>query len=184
MCIDASFGMAPVFLAKGFRMRRSIFVVLALALLASLSSTAEARSLKVRRDPNDSTWRMDIRRVVTDLSGSAVYVQIDSWQQFTRRSDDGGFYTVVLDSSGIPRFDRLIWIDNGFCEVSRITENGEPGRVVGTRRWTRMNKRSITCIVPRSWFPRIRRAVRFRVHLIGNNHYRDRAPNRGLYIWL
>ena len=36
--------------------------------------------------------------------------------------------------------------------------------------------------LPRSWFPRIQRAVRFYVIAVGTDT--DRAPNRGLYRWL
>jgi hypothetical protein len=163
--------------------RRFVSLFLAAGLSLSLSGMAEARSsLKVRSDPNDSAHRMDVRRVVTDLSARTVFVRIDSWQRY-RLQKTSGFYTVVLDSGGDPGFDRVIWIQYGRCEVS-VFKDGELGRVVGTQRATRANRRSITCAVPRTWFPRINRAVRFRVYLVDDNRYRDLAPDRGLYIWL
>jgi hypothetical protein len=162
-------------------MRRSLVVLIAVTLLASLPGLASARSLKVRFDPNDSPAHTDIRRVVSDLSESTVYLRIGSWERFHRWDADGG-YQVWLDSGGDRRLDRLVEIyanEGGFTCLVEVVSGGDPSAFVGDLPATRPTPRSVACSLPRSWFPRIHRAVRFIVFA-----QRDRAPDRGMFIWL
>jgi hypothetical protein len=158
---------------------RAVIALVAIALTVSVSGPAEARSLKIRHDPNDQpNPQADIRRVVSDLSTGAVYLRIDTWQKL-RRGDQ--YLFVLLDSGGNRRFDRKLEIfkgEHGYrCRLRRALGVGE---VLGERRAARPSARSWACSLPRSWFPRIHRAVRFYAGTLNG----DRAPNRGLYHWL
>lgn len=171
---------------KRSAIRRSVVALSAVALLSGITAgTAEARSLRIRDDGNDSPMRTDIHRVVSDLSASTVFLRIDAWQGF-HRWNDGAYFIVRFDSSGNRGFDRVLEIFPGrrrfICLLEESEAGGDPTAVVGQRRATRTNDRSVACTLPRSWFPRIQRAVRFYVIAAGTDT--DRAPNRGLYRWL
>lgn len=160
-------------------MRRVVIALVAVALLASVSGSVEARSLRIRHDPNDQPSPMaDIRRVISDLSTRTVYLRIDTWQRL-RLGDR--YLFVMLDSGGNRRFDRKLEIFEGEhryrCRLRRAQGVRE---VLGERRASRPSGRSWGCSLPRSWFPRIHRAVRFFAGTLND----DRAPNRGLYRWL
>jgi hypothetical protein len=160
--------------------------LIAVALISGMTAgLAEVRSLRIRYDGNDSPMRTDLRRVVSDLSTSTVFLRIDTWQKF-HRWDSGAYFIVRFDSSGDGGFDRVLEIfrhRRGFrCLLEESEPEGDPGAVVGQRRATRANERAVACTLPRSWFPRIQRAVRFYVIAVGSDT--DRAPNTGLYLWL
>lgn len=166
--------------------RRSVVAMMAVALISGMTAgPAEARSLRIRYDGNDSPMKTDIRRVVSDLSTSTVFLRIDTWQRF-HRWDDGAYFIVRFDSSGDGGFDRVLEIypiRPGFrCLLEESEPGGDPGAIVGQPRATRPNERAVACTLPRSWFPRIQRAVRFYVLAAGSDT--DRAPNTGLYSWL
>ena len=137
---------------------RSVVAVIAVALLSgTMAGSAEARSLRIRYDGNDSPIRTDIRRVVSDLSPSTMFLRIDAWQTFHRW--DGEFFIVRFDSSGDGDFDRVLEIYPGrrrfICLLEEAAPDGDPGAIVGQRRATRPNERAVACTIPRSWFPRI-----------------------------
>jgi len=160
--------------------RRAVIALVAVALVASVPGPAEARSLRIRHDPNDQPNPMaDIRRVVSDLSTGAVYLRIDTWQRL-RPGDQ--YLFVLFDSGGDQRFDRQLEIFKGArgyrCRLQRGLGVGT--EVLGERRAARPSARSWACSLPRSWFPRIHRAVRFYAGTANG----DRAPNQGLYRWL
>jgi hypothetical protein len=161
--------------------RGSLIALVAVATLISAAGPVEARSLRIRHDPNEATHEEpDIRRVVSDLSTSTVYLRIDTWQILRHR--DGYIASVLFDSSGNRNWDRQLEIFRGKhgyrCRLQRGDGGGTP--VVGERRATRPLQRSVACPLPRSWFPRIHRAVRFYAQTLNY----DRAPNRGVYLWL
>ena len=168
--------------------RRSIVAMIALALVSGMTAgPAEARSLRIRFDGNDSPARTDIHRVVSDLSTSTVFLRIDTWQTF-HRWDDGAYFIARFDSSGDEGFDRVLEIypgPRGFrCLLEESEPGGDPTAVVGQRPATRANDRAVACTFPRSWFPRIQRAVRFYVRILAARSDRDRAPDTGMYHWL
>jgi hypothetical protein len=163
-------------------LRRSTVLLVGIALLMpAASGSAEVRSLKIRHDANDTGMKTDIRRVVTDLSTSTVYLRIDTWQKFHK-----GYFIVRFDSSGDPGYDRVLEIFKGrrsTCLLEKAFRGStDPGEVVGSRRARRSTERSVACRLPRTWFPRIHRMVRFYVKSMGTET--DRAPDRGLYHWL
>ena len=171
---------------KRSTIRRSVVAMITVALVSGMTAgPAEARSLRIRYDGNDSPLRTDIRRVVSDLTTNTVFLRIDTWQTF-HRWDDGAYFIVRFDSSGDGGFDRVLEIypgRRGFrCLLEESEPGGDPGAIVGQRRATRANERAVACTLPRSWFPRIQRAVRFYVLAVGTDT--DRAPNTGLYRWL
>ena len=162
--------------------RRSIVLLVGIALLTAMAGSAEARSLRVRHDRNDSSMKTDIRRVVSDLSTTTVYLRIDTWQRF-----HNGYFIVRFDSSGDPGYDRVLEIYHRPGSFTCLLEKAfhgstDPGEVVGDRRARRPNERGVTCRLPRTWFPRIHRMVRF--YAISAGTRVDRAPDRWLYHWL
>ena len=163
--------------------RRFLGVLMVAVLVASLSSLAHAWSFRIRLDPNDSPRNTDIRRVVSDLTVNRVYLKIVAWQRLTPWRSHHDEYIIRLDSSGGEGFDRVVEIYpfNGHwtCLVEVFEPFGDPGAVVGDFKAARPSPRSVACSIPRSWFPRIQRAVRFYVSTSD-----DRAPNTGLYIWI
>jgi hypothetical protein len=169
----------------GSVVRRSIVAVVTMVLMTSALGSAGARSLRIRHDGNDSPMTVDISRVVSDLSASTVYLRFDSRQRF-HWWNDGAYFVVRLDTSGNRYFDRVLEIygtRRGFiCLLEKSAIDGDPTDAVGDLRATRPTERSVACSLPRSWFPRIHRAVRFYVKAYGTD--RDRAPDTGLYRWL
>ena len=162
-------------------MRRALIaLVVGVALLTSVSGPAEARSQRVRHDPNDQpNPEADIRRVVSDLTTSTVFLRIDTWQKL-RPGDQ--FLSVAFDSGGNRNVDRQLEIFKGVRGYRCRLQRGDGGgtQVVGENRASRPSERSWACSLPRSWFPRIQRAVRFSVSTLNG----DLAPNRGVYVWL
>jgi hypothetical protein len=166
--------------------RRCVIALVAIGLVLSMIGPAGARTLRIRYDGDDVDGRADIRRVVSDLSTSTAYLRIDTWPRF--HWFDRAYFVVRFDSSGDRDWDRLLEIYSGghrryVCLLEVSDASGEPGAVVGQRRAHRPTERSVACALPRSWFPRIQRAVRFYVKSL-ESHV-DRAPDdRGTYHWL
>jgi hypothetical protein len=162
--------------------RRFVILIVGVALLMPAAGSAGARSLRIRYDGNDSSMKTDIRRVVSDLSTSTVYFRVDTWQKFYK-----GYFIVRFDSSGDSGYDRVLEIYRGRHGFTCLLEKAfrgstDPGEAVGDRRARRPTRRSVACSIPRTWFPRIHRMVRFYVTSLGTE--RDRAPDRWLYHWL
>jgi hypothetical protein len=154
-------------------------------MIGSVAGPAGAWSLRIRTDGNDSDMRADIRRVVTDLTPRTVFFRIDTWQRF-HPAGQNAYFIVRLDAGGDRELDRVLEIYRGphgyTCLLEESEPGGDPGAVLGDRRARRENLRSVECRLPRSWFPRIQRAVRFYVKSVGSPS--DRAPDQGLYLWL
>jgi hypothetical protein len=147
-------------------------LVMALA-LGAMTSSARARSLTVRSDPNDSFSVVDLRKISTDLSATHVFLKFSSWQRFKRSTmDQVGFY---LDSAGTYRFDAFVEFFPGHRRLTCIAQRYPGGRVIGRRAAHRPSRTEASCELPRGWF-NIDRTVRFQV-LTGD----DRAPDRGSY---
>ena len=92
--------------------RGSVIALVGVATLISAAGPVEARSLRIRHDPNEATHdEPDIRRVVSDLSTSTVYLRIDTWQRLRHR--DGYIASVLFDSSGNRNWDRQLEIFRG-----------------------------------------------------------------------
>ena len=149
-------------------------------LIALLADPAQAWSMKTRSDPDDHEARTDIRRVRSDLTASSLFLEIASWQQVrTRRIA----YATWLDTRGTWKFDREIHISPATGTLKCIVSSAATGRTIGMRSARRSNHRTVACVLPRAWFGRIHRAVRFHVSDLTQD-YPDRAPNRGEYRWL
>ena len=76
------------------------------------------------------------------------------------------YFIVRFDSSGDSGYDRVLEIYQGQGRFTCLLEKAfhgstDPGEVVGDRRARRPNERGVTCRLPRTWFPRIHRMVRF-----------------------
>lgn len=160
-------------------MRRVVGIIVTLVMVGGLAGSASARTLRVRHDPNDSSFNIDIRTVSSDLSNTKVYLRVDSWQRFRAWNMDGEWIT-WLDSTGSPDVDHFveIWAYRGHI-ICSVDGPHNP------RRASRPDERSAACNLPRSWFGHIDRAVRFDVvaEKIGA-HMKDRAPQHGFYRWL
>jgi hypothetical protein len=162
-------------------MRKTLLGASCIAMIAvSLSGQAQAWSLRTRFDPNDHEARTDIRRVRSDLSASMLFLGIASWQRVRAGSIA---YTVWLDTRGSSDYDREIHINPGSGKLLCVVDSAATGRSIGERHARRSNHRTVACVVPRGWFGRIRRAVRFHV-MDMTQDLPDRAPNRGEYRWL
>ncbi len=162
-------------------MRRVLAIVLAVLLVGSLSGTSGAEgSIKVRTDPNDIAGQPDIRNVSTDLTSSHLYVRIDTYGRLRRR--DNPQFWIDLNTTGDRRVDQSIEIIYvyGFGWACIVHPPPELFRAA-----SHPNGRTLSCTLPRRWFPDIHRAVRFTVFSsLGGVRVSDRAPNEGRYIWL
>ena len=162
-------------------MRKTLQAGVGLALLmALLSDPAQAWSLRSRFDPNDHEARTDIRRVRSDLTASRLFLEVASWQQVRARFIA---YTTWLDTRGTWKFDREIRISRSSGRLMCVVEFTSTSRTIGMRPARRSNQRSVACVLPRAWFGRIHRAVRFHISDMSQD-YPDRAPNHGEYRWL
>jgi len=167
-------------------MRRTLVVLGVLLVVGATAGTADAGSLRVRTDPDDSASKLDIRKVTTHLSSTTLYLRLGSWDRFRIRDmrDTWGF---ALDTVGGHKMDRFVGIypsPHGLkCDVG---EGPHGVRPVGIRHATRPDRRSIACHLPRGWFGHIDRAVRFRAFIEDpvSPKTADSAPNNGLYRWI
>jgi hypothetical protein len=171
-------------------MRRLIGLALAVTCVAtgSLGASAQADSPRVRTDPNDSRVNPDIRSVTTDLSPTTVLLRVDAWQPVkyhTFRTE----YMFYMDTFGDPGFDR--WVEvlrssyHGKAGIVCVVEDLETYALIGTAPASRPDRWSVACHLPRAWFGHIDRAVRFKVQVRNIGERRtDRAPDRGLYVWI
>jgi hypothetical protein len=90
-------------------MRRTLVVLGVLLVVGTTSGRADAGSLKVRTDPNDSASNLDIRAVTTHLSSTTMYLRLGSWDRFRIRDmrETWGF---SLDTVGSHKMDRWVGI--------------------------------------------------------------------------
>ncbi len=169
-------------------MRRLIVLALAVMCVAagSLGGTAQADSPRVRTDPNDSRVDPDIRSVTTDLSATTVLLRVDAWKPVRYHTLNSEFM-FYMDTFGDPGFDRWVEVLRAYNSkrIVCMVEDLETYALIGTRVASRPDRRSVACHLPRAWFGHIDRAVRFKVQ-VRNIGYRrtDRAPDRGLYVWI
>ena len=165
-------------------MRRVSVIALAVLLVGSLSGSAEAAgSIRVRLDPDDAgRGSLNIRAVSSDLSDTEMYLAIQTWG---RLSQQVSFFRIYLDTHGTPRFDQQVEVTYAsiggrlrwFCLVTGLAH-------VKMKEASRLSPTSVACRLPRSWFPRIHRAVTFVVKSGDFGVGVDRAPDHGRYRWL
>ena len=166
-------------------MRRVLVLIVTIVVVASLSSSAAANTLRVRVDLNDSSSKLDIHKVVSNLSRTTVYLRLKSWDRFSPREMGGQIWVIVLDTVGTPRLDRDVVIYQHHGRIGcQVFEYNAPIEI-GQRAATRPDRKSAACHLPRRWFGHIDRAVRFRALLYRRNHVIDKAPSHGhMYRWL
>ena len=159
-------------------MRKILVLVLSMFMMASLYGTASAWTLRVRHDARETGARGDIRKVSSDLTPQRMFLQVSTWRRM------GMFYgfTFYLDTNGSKAYDRSIFVGRS-GSVPECNVMGRAGGIIGNLPVRRANHRSVGCVIPRSWFPRIQRAVRFHVvNVFFPRH--DRAPDHGEYRWV
>lgn len=162
-------------------MRRAIGVLVSVVLVsAAFAGPASARSLTVRRDPNDTRSTPDIRKVSTDITRRGVFISIGTWDRLRVPRDE---FTVLLDTRGDLTYDRALDVLAGNCVMWEI-EDGSLGGTIGDRTSRRIGPRERACLVPTGWFA-ITKPARFAVlnAQIGVSSD-DRAPDRGRYVGL
>jgi hypothetical protein len=162
--------------------RRMVTVVLSWVMaVAVIGGSASAGSLTVRTDPNDTRHVPDISAVWSDVSPSGLYIRIGTWDRL--RHHDAAF-VVLLETRGVPEYDRIIEISGGECVVEKIDADGSLGEFIGRRKARFPGRKAIVCRVPTGWFA-IRETVRFVVKsgFLGSP-LDDRAPDDGRYIGL
>ena len=168
-------------------MRRTLLALgMAVLICGTAAGSAQAGPLRVRSDPNDSTSNLDIRKVITRLSRTTIYLRLGSWDRF-RTLDMHETWQFALDTVGGHRFDRWVNIYPTARGIKCDVGKGPHGFTeVGRRPGTRPDRRSAACRLPRGWFGRIRRAVRFKafVAYYTSPSAADDAPDHGLYRWI
>lgn len=166
-------------------MRRFVVLMVMVIAVASTFGSAAASTLHVRLDANDSSSNLDFHKVITNLSDTTMYLRFRSWDRFKRR-EMRDRVEIDLDTFGTRTFDRAVTIDRGGRGIVCSVYNLSTGAQLGRRLATRPDPRSAACHLPRRWFGRIDRAVRFEVyaHSLRHGTIRDTAPNRGLYRWV
>jgi hypothetical protein len=160
-------------------MRKILVLALSMTMLASLNGTASAWTLRVRHDRQETHARGDIRTVSSDLTAQRMFLEVGTWRRIGRNY----LFVFYLDTNGSKAYDRSISLGQGgsppgVCEVRDYSTDA----IIGNVPVRRPNPRSAGCVIPRSWFSRIDRAVRF--HVVSVDPPRDRAPNHGDYRWL
>jgi hypothetical protein len=159
-------------------LRKFLVLVLSMFMVTSLYGTASAWTLRVRHDPQETQARGDIRKVSSDLTARRMFLEVSTW----RRTGSRYLFLFSLDTSGSKAYERVIELGLGGSRPPTCIVHGRAGFIIGDAQVTRPNHRSVGCVIPRSWFPRIHRAVRF--HVVSFNPPRDRAPNHGDYRWV
>jgi hypothetical protein len=74
--------------------------------IGSLSGPATASTLRVRVDRNDSPSKLDIHKVITNLSDTTMYLRLRSWDRFRIGHTNDENWKFLLDTFGTRRFDR------------------------------------------------------------------------------
>ena len=169
-------------------MKRAVALLLSVVVLFSVPSSAGASSRKTRSDPDDSKVQPDIRSVTSHLTDSTLLLRVDAWgpvRYHTLRTE----YMFYLDTFGDSEFDRWVEVLRGYRHgrsgIVCVVEDLETYAVIGTRFASRPDRWSVACQFPRAWFGHIDRAVRWFVQVRNIGERRtDRAPDRGLYVWL
>lgn len=160
-------------------MRRSLAVVVAAGLaFTMIGGQAFARSLTVRSDSNDTPGPIDIRKVGSDVTRRGVILQIGVFQRFA--VGDNARFVILLDTRGTRDHDQLVEITRSSGRYTCITY-GSNDDMIGVRRGTRPDGRSVRCRLPTGWFD-IAKTVRFVV--LSDHRHDDRAPDRGWYLGL
>jgi hypothetical protein len=161
-------------------MRKTLVLVLSMFIMASLYGTASAWTLRVRHDPQETQARGDIRKVSSDLTAQRMFLEVSTW----RRMGKHFYFIFYLDTNGSKAYDRFIELGASSLPTWKcVVEDYRTGALIGHLRVKRPNPRSVGCVIPRSWFSRIHRAVRFHVVNAAGPPY-DHAPNHGEYRWV
>jgi hypothetical protein len=163
-------------------MRRLLVLIVSVITIGSISGSAAAKTLHVRVDPNDSPSNLDIHKVITNLSGTTMYLRFKSWDRF-KPGEMRQNWVLVLDTVATHRLDRTVVIyhrERGIvCAVFGYNTPFE----VGHRLATRPDGKSAACHLPRDWFGHIDRPVRFRAIAYRGHHATDKAPPHGrMYV--
>jgi hypothetical protein len=150
-------------------------------LLAVLATPAQAWTLTVRNDPNDSRSPLDIRRVSTDLTRRYAYIRIRTWERMPHR----GQFNVPLDTTGTSGSDRFIELPpfQTQCVVWEYDEQDGVTDLIGFGTGRRLSPHVMACRLPARWLGATK-SVRFFVKVDGRGRDGDRAPNDHRYIGL
>ena len=153
-------------------MRKTLVLGLSIFMVASLYGTASAWTLRVRHDPRETQLPWDIRKVSSDLTAREKFCS--------------GHHLGKVEEQGLAQLRPGHERDEGVRPhrpggvrrhhaVCAVFSQPEGGHLIGFLRPNRPNPRTIGCVIPRSWFPRIR-YVRFRVGVYGRPDYRLDRP--------
>src|SRR3954465_10469756 len=117
-------------------MRRLLVSIAMVLTVASMSGSATASTLRVRLDPNDSPSKLDIHKVITNLSDTTMYLRLKSWDRF-KPGEMRDSWVFVLDTVGSHRLDRAVVIYHRLrgivCAVFDYNTPFQIGRRLGTR---------------------------------------------------
>jgi hypothetical protein len=160
-------------------MRRMLVLILTVIAVGSISGTAAASTLRVRLDPNDSSSKLDIHKVITNLSDTTMYLRLKSWDRFKPREMAENNWVFVLDTVGTHRLDRTVVIYHHVGGIVCAVFKYNTPFQIGRRLATRPDGKSAACHLPRGWFGHIDRAVRFRAFTYQRRHATDMAPPHG-----
>ena len=154
-------------------------IVLIAVVIGMLAGPASARSFRVRTDPNDTSERADIQKVLTDRTRGRAFFRIETSDRLRNRYS---YFDILLDTHGSFSFDRVIEVFPGGIAVEEWDDG--LGNFLGGRRTRRPDRRSIAFHAPAGWLD-IRKGVRFFVISgpLGAAHP-DRAPDDGRYVRL
>lgn len=144
---------------------------------------AGIQGITTRKDPNDTSSVLDIRRVGSVLSRRLVYLGVGTWDPFTANDlmgRDNSFFKFLLDTKRRGRADKLLFmfwddVDARFeCDLYNRDGGFKGQRPAST------NSTSIACVTPRKWYD-IEKQVQFGVEAYELGILQDRAPNNGRY---
>ena len=116
----------------------------------------------------------------SDLTARRMFLQVSTWRRIGREYN----FIFYLDANGSKAYDRTVALGFGGSPPATCIVERRVGGIIGAAQVRRPNHRSVGCVIPRSWFPRIHRAVRFHVVAFFTPTPFDRAPDHGQYRWV
>ena len=109
-----------------------------------------------------------------------MFLQVSTWRRIGREYN----FIFYLDANGSKAYDRTVALGFGGSPPATCIVERRVGGDNRSRAGQAAQPQVRWHVIPRSWFPRIHRAVRFHVVAFFTPTPFDRAPDHGQYRWV